>query len=199
MRKLKLFVLLFVSLMGLYSSLTYCMQENHDGTLRIEEGYKCQVDPLLVQNTKAKEKFTLNGNVERINSLIIKADYVICSAVVLLHRFDEATGYRTSKAKNYVYIWDLQKKYRLCGLCNFLKSKLNLDLNYLIGLNPVAKIACNFNVENINFIEDYRLAVTQRGNVILKPSKKMRNRLKKSDRKRNYQLLRKQEAINITP
>jgi len=191
MRKIHVYALLLASI---YSTLTYCMKESPNGSCKVEDGYEFQLNPLSVtfKNKKREERFTLNGDIGEVKSLIIKSDLVFCATMVLPRFFDEKMGYTYSQAKHYVYMWDLKKKWQLCGLCTLLKNKTNIDLNKLIGLNPVYKIPCNFDVENIDLVDDYRLLVTKGRSTILKIPQDMRRRFKKSDRQYSYKTLREQ-------
>jgi len=178
----------------------HCMQKDDYTYTAVDPEYEYQQNPLRVKNRKTDEWLSCKGYKGNIDSVIVKAGYVICSAHVLLHLIDEETNYRFSKKKQTLYIWDLEHRYDACGLGNFLKDTLCVDLNSLIGLYPIKKITHEFNADTIRFAHNYHNLVNTQGITILLTPNKMYCRLKKHAkriaREESYKLLRQEKIRN---
>lgn len=163
MKKIILSILFCASV---YSSFTICMdrfgtERNYDYSIG---AYKTTPDDFTVTNCTTGEKYKLRGYEGNINALIIKSKFIICSTVSEIYNWSQAReDYVISGIKSRIYIWDLQNKFRLCGLCKFLRDTAGIDLNDIIGLSPVIEIECPDIIKRILFDNNHARLLYENG------------------------------------
>ncbi|MFC1842630.1 hypothetical protein ACFLYU_03165 [Candidatus Dependentiae bacterium] len=149
------------------TSSDYKTQDHYDYTIA---PYKALPETFIITDKKTGEEFNLNGTHGNIQSLIIKSDYVICSE------------------QNNLYIWDLKKKYKACGI-----KLLASILNYTFGLNPTTKISCDFFISNIYFSKNHKKLMVKE-----KDTNKVKKKLSiKKEMLKRLKINKKTETINF--